>query len=292
MAKKPFPRTDTASKPGKTGFRQPKRKPGLSNVSDIRKSKTGSLWIWGIHPVMELLRSQPERIRKIVLLQEAKSERLETLAEMARSAGCLLEVDHGITPAGLEEAVHQGVAALVRPVTLLSLAELLQKHATDDQEPFYLALDCLQDPHNLGAIIRSAAAAGVSGILLPKDRSVSVTPTVYKVSAGTVFSVDLCQVTNLAGSLQTLKKEGIWIFGADGSAPRTIYQQDFRVPLCLVIGGEGKGLRQLVRRYCDSLLSIPLNSKVESLNASTAAAITLFEVVRQRRAAVSAAPQK
>jgi 23S rRNA (guanosine2251-2'-O)-methyltransferase len=287
MAKKPLSSANDAPKPGKTGFRRAKRKLSLPSAYDVKTSKAGSLWIWGIHPVMELLRSQPGRIKKIVLFQETKSERLEILAEMARRAGCLLEVDPGFTQAGLERAVHQGVAALVHPVAPLSLEELLQKHAADEQEPFYLALDCLQDPHNLGAIIRSAAAAGVSGILLPKDRSVPVTATAYKVSAGTIFSVDLCQVTNLAGSLQTLKKEGIWVFGAEGSAPRTIYQQEFRLPLCLVIGGEGKGLRQLVRRCCDLLLSIPLSDKVESLNASTAAAITLFEVVRQRRAAVS-----
>ncbi|MEJ2690315.1 MAG: RNA methyltransferase, partial [Deltaproteobacteria bacterium] len=133
------------------------------------------------------------------------------------------------------------------------------------------------------AIIRSAAAAGANGIILPKDRSAPVSATVYKVSAGTVAAIDFCQVSNLSAALNLLQDNGIWIFGLEGSAEDTIFDLDLRVPLCLVIGSEGKGIRPLVRRSCDVLAAIPLAAKVESLNASAAAAVALFEVVRQRQ---------
>jgi len=261
--------------------REERRKKDYSGMTP--QSEGRPLLIWGVNPVMELLERSHERIKKIILMKEAGTGKLREMVALAEKRGCPVILDTGFRDKSLDDAVHQGVAAFINPVRFISLAALLEKKE-DDVPPFYLALDCLQDPHNLGAIIRSAAAAGVQGVILPKDRAVSVTATVYKVSAGAVETVPLCMVTNLVSALDTMKKDGIWVFGADGQAPRTLFQQDFTVPLCLVIGGEGKGLRPLVRRTCDSLVAIPLSRKVESLNAATAAAVFLFEVVRQRGA--------
>jgi len=249
-----------------------------------RPSEEKTLLIWGVNPVTELLARSPDRIRRIILLKEAASDRLRELVAWAEKVGCEVRFEPGFRDKRLEGAVHQGVAALITPVPFISLEALLQKREPE-AVPFYLALDCLQDPHNLGAIVRAAAAAGVQGIILPKDRAVSVTATVYKVSAGAVETVPLCQVTNLASALDTMKKEGIWVFGAEGQGGQSVYRQDLTLPLCLVIGSEGKGLRPLVRRTCDALVAIPLSREVESLNAATAAAVILFEAVRQRLAA-------
>ncbi|MDH3921331.1 MAG: 23S rRNA (guanosine(2251)-2'-O)-methyltransferase RlmB, partial [Desulfobulbaceae bacterium] len=177
----------------------------------------------------------------------------------------------------------QGVAARII-LPSLTLAELLHKLSKLSGPPLLLALDSIQDPHNLGAIIRSAVAAGVNGIILPKDRSASITGTVIKISAGSVFHIDISRVTNLVNSFKVLKENGIWIFGTTKDAAQTIFDTDFTVPACLVIGSEGKGLRPLVAEHCDLSISIPMQSSLDSLNASVAAGIILFETVRQRRA--------
>jgi 23S rRNA (guanosine2251-2'-O)-methyltransferase len=239
--------------------------------------------IWGVHPVLDLLTSQPTRIRKIVFLKEPTFGKLQEIAESAARVNCRVAVDSAFSGRVPSDAVHQGVVALVEAIRFLSIEQLLTKYQANAAPSFFVALDCLQDPHNVGAIIRSAAAAGVSGIILPKDRSAPVSATVYKVSAGTVVAIDLCQVSNLSAALNLLQDNGIWIFGLDGAAEDTIFDLDLTVPLCLVIGSEGKGIRKLVRRNCDLLAAIPLASKVESVNASAAAAIALFEVVRQRK---------
>jgi 23S rRNA (guanosine2251-2'-O)-methyltransferase len=185
-----------------------------------------------------------------------------------------------------EHDSSQGVSARIILPTL-TLDELLVKLNDVSGPPFLLALDSIQDPHNLGAIIRSAVAAGVNGIILPKDRSASITGAVIKVSAGSVFHINICRVTNLVSSFKVLKENGIWIFGATKDASQPIYDMDLTVPACLVIGSEGKGLRPLVADQCDLNVAIPMQSSLDSLNASVAAGIILFEIVRQRRAQFS-----
>ena len=247
-----------------------------------KKDGEEGLFIWGIHPVLDLLVNEPARLKKVLFLKEPAAGRLQEIAEYAAKAHCPVSVGLSFADLIPADAVHQGVAALAEAARFLSLEQLLAKRQATAASTFFVALDCLQDPHNLGAIIRSAAAAGVNGIILPKDRSAPVSATVYKVSVGTVATVDLCQVTNMSSTLNLLREHGVWVFGLDGVAERSIFELDLAVPLCLVVGGEGKGIRPLVKRCCDTLAAIPLAEKVESLNASAAAAVALFEVVRQR----------
>lgn len=181
-----------------------------------------------------------------------------------------------------EQESSQGVSArIVFP--FVTFDELLNSLKGTSSPPLILALDSIQDPHNLGAIIRSAVAAGANGLILPKDRSASITATVIKVSAGAVFHLPVCKVTNLVNCFSVLKEAGIWIFGAtrDGATP--VYDVDLTVPACLVIGSEGKGLRPFVAENCDLHISIPMQGSLDSLNASVAAGIILFETVRQRK---------
>ena len=148
--------------------------------------------------------------------------------------------------------------------------------------PLLLILDSIQDPHNLGAILRSAAAFGVDGVIIPKDRSAPLSGTVMKTAAGTLPLLDICQTTNLAEAMLTLKKAGFWLYGAAGEAATSIFATSFSGPVCLVLGNEHKGIRPLLRRHCDFLLAIPLAAGVESLNVSVAAGIMLAEISRQR----------
>jgi len=177
---------------------------------------------------------------------------------------------------------HQGVALRVEGFSYTELDEILDRCRASGEKGLLLVLDGVQDPHNLGAIIRSAACAGAHGVIIPKDRAARITPTVEKSSAGAVETVPVAQVVNVAQTLDELKKEGFWIFGAADSAPGVLFGQDFTGPVVLVIGSEGEGIRPLVRKKCDGLFSIPMRGGVSSLNASVAAGVALFEVVRQR----------
>jgi 23S rRNA (guanosine2251-2'-O)-methyltransferase len=174
------------------------------------------------------------------------------------------------------------VALRVEPFHYTDLADLLSGWRASGESGLLLVLDGIQDPHNLGALIRSAACAGAHGVIIPQDRAVGVTPTVEKVSAGGVETIAVARVANITQSLELLKNEGFWVYGAAGDAAESLYRQDFRGHTALVIGGEGEGLRPLVRRTCDLVISIPLKGRIESLNASVAGGIMLFEAVRQR----------
>ena len=246
--------------------------------------------VWGIHPVHEALKACPQAIREIGVDKDKSGYRLEQILELAQKHAIPVSTLPGKTRPAFGKSDElpdhestQGVSAWIILPTL-TLDELLDKLSNVSGPPLLLALDSIQDPHNLGAIIRSAVAAGVNGIILPKDRSASITGTVIKISAGSVFHIDICRVTNLVSSFKVLKENGIWIFGTTKDASRTIYDTDFTVPACLVIGSEGKGLRPLVADNCDLRIAIPMKSSLDSLNASVAAGIILFEAVRQRRA--------
>jgi len=232
--------------------------------------------IWGIHPILELLRNAPEQIREISVQSSGSSKKLQEIIELAEGTGIRINSVTRIVIPGDAGANHQGVAARVKGHHQVELEELLKEEPT-----LLVALDSISDPHNLGAIIRSAAAAGADGVLIPKDRAAQITGTVVKVAAGALAHLKICQVTNLAESLRRLKDAGFWIFGAAGEGEQTIYEADFSGPACLVIGSEGKGIRPLIRKQCDFLVRIPIK-KINSLNASVAAGIILFEVVRQK----------
>ena len=247
------------------------------------------LFIGGIHSVLEALKACPDSVKEIFIEKSRKGLRLEELLDIAQQnsvpvtfAQPSFEATHKKRSGSLESENLQGVSAhIVLPAP--SLEDLLNKLKSAPNPPLLLALDSIQDPHNLGAIIRSAVAAGVNGLILPKDRSASITPTVIKVSAGAAFHLDICRVTNLVNSFKALKEEGIWIFGTAKDSSQAVYEADLTVPACLVIGSEGKGLRPLVAEHCDMYISIPMQGSLDSLNASVAAGIILFETVRQRK---------
>jgi len=177
---------------------------------------------------------------------------------------------------------HQGVVALISDFKYRELAHIIDAWKMSGEKALILILDGIEDPHNLGAIIRSAEAAGVHGIIIPKNRAVSVTSTVEKVSAGAVEHVNIAMVTNISKTIDELKKEGLWVAGAEASGEASLFKSDFNCDIALVIGGEGKGIRHLVKEGCDFIFSIPMKGKVNSLNASVSTALVLYEVVRQR----------
>ena len=272
-----FPARKSRKKPGK-----PKR---IRNKGNTAKDQL----IWGINPVMEALSVCPEAIREIFVDKDGKGKRLAGILEKSETEGIpvtdnvhLREIVSGTGPEFSRKESSQAIAARVT-VELHSFDELLGKLKKLSSPPFLLALDSVQDPHNLGAIIRSAVGAGVDGVILPKDRSATVTGTVVKVSAGAVFHTDIYRVTNLSRSLKDLKEVGLWIYGTAVDSAKPLYEIDMTVPLCLVIGSEGKGLRPLVAEQCDQNISIPMQTPLDSLNASVAAGIILFETVRQRK---------
>jgi len=246
--------------------------------------------VWGIHSVAEALKACPQAIQEIFVDHDRTGHRVEQIVELAQKNKIPVSALPEKVRAGLgkpdessEYESSQGVSARIH-LPILALEDLMSKVQNVSGTPLLLALDSIQDPHNLGAIIRSAVAAGVNGIILPKDRSASITGTVIKTSAGSVFHTDICRVTNLVSSFKVLKKSGFWIFGTTIDASQPIYDTDLTVPACIVIGSEGKGLRPLVAEQCDLNISIPMQSALDSLNASVAAGIILFEIVRQRRA--------
>jgi 23S rRNA (guanosine2251-2'-O)-methyltransferase len=252
------------------------------------KSPKGSLQvIWGIHPVLEALKKSPQCVKK-VLVDRRPVSKIQKIVELAEQHNISVLSDKvvfgkdALDRQGLNDHDrHQGVIATIS-FPYVSLAEMVAGLPGRADVPFILALDSIQDPQNLGAIIRSAIAAGCQNIILPKDRAAHITGAVAKASAGAVFHAHVCRVTNLVTAIEALKEAGIWVFGSSLDASQTIYKADFSVPACLVIGNEEKGLRLLVKKHCDVLVTIPMHSMLDSLNASVAAGVVLFEIARQR----------
>lgn len=239
------------------------------------------LLIWGIHPVMETLRGNPELVMEVITQGRPGSAKIQEIIDLAGHQRIpVSSPPHLPLPAGDVPVNHQGVMARLKRFPTCTLDDLL--HFPKDSPPTLVALDSIQDPHNLGAIIRSAAAAGAAGVIIPKDRSAPLDGATAKVAAGAMGRIKVCLVTNLAESLRQLKDAGYWIYGADGQSGQNLHATDLSGKLCLVIGSEGKGLRPLVRQQCDFLVAIPMSGLVESLNASVAAGVMLFEIVRQK----------
>lgn len=246
--------------------------------------------LWGVHPVLECLQQHPGRLSEIFLQKERHGDKLEQLVTRAREEGVRLHfVDSlKLTGEGSAQVRHQGVVARSTEAGLVDFSQFVSRLAKEIEEgkPCRLVvLDSLQDPHNVGAIIRSALASGAAGVLTTRERSAPLGGTAAKASAGAMAHIDICQVTNLVAALKELKKVGFWVFGAvkDDNA-RSLYQTDLTVPVCLVVGSEGKGIRPLVKKECDMLLSIPMSGGLDSLNSSVAAGVFLFEAMRQHLA--------
>lgn len=237
--------------------------------------------IYGLHAVTAALKKGGQ-VEFLWLDQGRKDKRLQAVVDLAQAANIPTEYLGRVELSQLcGSDKHQGVVARCLPAHTYDEGEL-ESLLQALNRPFVLVLDGLQDPHNLGACMRSADGAGVDLVIIPKDKSVSITPVVRKVAAGAMESVPLIRVTNLARTLRTLKDLGIWLVGAAGESDSTIYELDLTGPLALVLGGEGKGLRRLTREHCDHLVSLPMAGSVESLNVSVATGICLYEAVRQR----------
>jgi 23S rRNA (guanosine2251-2'-O)-methyltransferase len=253
--------------------------------------------LYGLHPVEEAVRSGAGRLERVLLSRERGDARLEGLARLCRESGVRvsLEPRDQLTRMARTDA-HQGALALVRERSFLALEDLLAvAPKPGNQYRFFLALDGVEDPHNLGALLRTADGAGVDGVLLPERRSAPVSATVAKSSAGASEHVRIARVTNLVRSLEQMKQANIWVLGLDERGTPDYTDFDFCTDCVLVLGREGAGLHDLVKRTCDHLLRIPMAGKVSSLNVSVAGAVVMYEAMRQRRqpaAPKPAAPAK
>ena len=238
--------------------------------------------LYGINPVREALRGNRKAF-ELFVQTGGTDQRIAKLATLAEEKGIAVRRRER---ADLERLAgnphHQGVVLKVAPFIYAELEDFLANHQESEGGLFLLVLDGIQDPQNLGALIRSAACAGVQGVIIPKDRACGMTPVVEKASAGAVETIPIIQVTNLVQTLERLKQAGCWTFGLAGEANKDIYQADYRGNLALVVGSEGEGIRPLVRKHCDLLLAIPHYGGISSLNASVAGGIVLFEAARQR----------
>ena len=238
----------------------------------------------GHHAVTELLRQQPEAILELLVQSDRRDRRMQELRDLAKSNKIGVQEMSKAELDKLGVRGHQGVVATVSGgKDALAEQDLTALLAKAESAPLLLVLDGVTDPHNLGACLRSADAAGVTAVIVPKDKAVGLTPVVRKVASGAAETVPLVVVTNLARCLQSLQEQGVWLVGTDDEATVSLYEQDLTGPLAIVMGSEGAGLRRLTRECCDHLVSIPMAGELSSLNVSVATGVTLFEAVRQRQ---------
>jgi 23S rRNA (guanosine2251-2'-O)-methyltransferase len=242
--------------------------------------------IFGIHPVLEALRAGQRPLSRVLIAAGRHDARIDTIITAARAAGVPLRRQ---PTAALDRLAgggrHQGVVALAgAALRYADEAEVLRQAS---RPALFVVLDGVEDPRNLGAVIRSAAAAGAGGLFLPSHGAAGLTGACLKASAGAAEVLPIARIGNVVSFLKSLKKDGIWVIGLDPSGPGSWTSFDMTQPLALVLGGEGRGLRRLARETCDTVLSIPLQRGMESLNLSVAAGVVLFEAVRQRRAGVA-----
>ena len=236
--------------------------------------------IIGRNAVLEALKGNRE-IEKITLAKGAEGSVKQIVAKARDKHIPIYYSDKARMDKAASGGVHQGVIAVVSDYKYCTVDDILARAAQRGEDPFIIILDGLEDPHNLGAIMRTAECAGVHGIVIPKRRSVSVTETVAKTSAGAVEYMLCAKVTNIANEIEKLKEKGVWV-GACDMGPDLYYRQDLKGPIAIVIGAEGAGISRLVKEKCDFVVSIPMKGNITSLNASNAASILMYEVVRQR----------
>lgn len=238
--------------------------------------------LYGKNPILEALRSGRE-MNRILVAEGSQRAAVKPVLDEAKRRGIVYQF---VPRQKLDQAVghahHQGVVAYVAAYSYVDLDDLITRAKRRSQAPFLLLLDGIEDPHNLGSILRSGDAAGVDGVIIPKRRAAGLTQAVAKASAGAIEYVPVSRVANLAQTIERLKEEGFWITGTDASARLDYRQVDYTLPTALVIGSEGRGISRLVREKCDHLVKIPMAGKVNSLNASVASAILMYEVWRQR----------
>ena len=253
-----------------------------------RPQGQGSQTIYGLHAVRVMLQKHPERVTAVRVAERRDDPRAREIDELARRQQIPVQrVDAHILKQKLGDVAHQGVVADIRPLPSWSeddLIEAVQAAAQASQKPLLLALDGVQDPHNLGACLRTADACGAIAVIVPRDRAAHVTPVVRKVAVGAAETTPVVAVTNLVRTLKLLKDAGLWVVGADAGGAKQPREVDLKGAVVLVLGAEGAGLRQLTRQTCDWMVRLPQLGAVESLNVSVAAGMLLYEAVRQRQA--------
>jgi 23S rRNA (guanosine2251-2'-O)-methyltransferase len=239
--------------------------------------------IYGIHPIKEALTSSHLQFQKIFIGTNKPHSSLQSVLDLAVKRQVPVTFT---TKETLEKMAkggpHQNVVGIVKDIPYADIAEILSYWKKEGTKAFLLILDGIQDPQNFGSLIRTALGCGVHGMIIPKDRAVGITPAVIKASAGAIAHLPIARVVNIATTMDALKKDGIWVYGASGEAKDLIYQIDFNIDLAIVIGAEGKGMRPLVKEKCDRLFSIPMKGPLSSFNASVSGGMILYEVIRQR----------
>lgn len=250
---------------------------------DDREEKRFDDQIEGRNSVLELLESGKD-INKIFVTRGEKHGSINKILGVAKERKIIVvEKDKRQMDEMAQEENYQGVIAIVPPFEYVEISDILKTAEEREEDPFILILDGIEDPHNLGSIIRTAETAGVHGIIIPKRRAVSVNSTVNKTSAGAVEHMNIARVTNISDAIEELKQAGLWICGTDVETDKYYYNQDLTGPLGIVIGNEGKGIGDKVKKNCDFLVKIPMKGKVKSLNAAVSTGIVLYEAVKQRR---------
>jgi len=266
-------------------YQKYKNKPGFiapENAPEREDSGYENTLVEGKNAVVEALRAG-RTIDKVFLLRDSDDETLKFIASKARATGAVVsETDRRKLDELSRTGVHQGVVAVVAAHEYATVEDILAVAEERGEAPLIVVCDELSDPHNLGAILRTADAAGAHGVIVPKRRSAGLTAVVAKASAGALEYVKVARVANIPNTLRELKKRGIWIFGTAADGDRTLYDADLRGAAAIVIGNEGSGMGRLVAETCDFTVSIPMKGKLSSLNASNAAAVLLYEAVRQR----------
>lgn len=261
-------------------------------VSADEADGEGEQYLAGKHPVLEALKAG-RALNKIWLSNQAQKSLVQPILEEAKGRGVVVQYADKRKLDSLAPGIqHQGVVAQAAAVSYAEPEELLARAAERGEAPLIVLLDEVEDPHNLGSILRSVDCTGAHGVIVPKRRSASLTAVVAKTSAGAVEYVPVARVSNLAQTIDRLKEAGVWIAGAAGEAKADVYATDLTGPIAIVIGSEGKGLSRLIREKCDFLISLPMFGKLNSLNASVAAGIILYEAVRQRLAKRGGGPGK
>ena len=239
-------------------------------------------YVEGRNAVLELLESEKD-INKIFIQSGEKHGSIMKIIAKAKANGVVIQE---VQKRKLDEMStshnHQGVIAIVPPFEYAEIEDILDEAKKRNEEPFIIILDGIEDPHNLGSIIRTAETAGVHGVIIPKRRAVAVNATVAKTSAGAVEYMKIARVNNINETINELKEKGVWICGTDMDARILHYEQDYKMPIAIVIGNEGKGMARLTKENCDFLVKIPMKGKISSLNASVSAGIIMFEVVKNR----------
>lgn len=241
-------------------------------------------FVYGLHAVNALLMNPHRRVRKLCYHHERDDRKVQHILELAQTRHIPLEkLTANTMKQRFGDYIHQGVVALADALPEYGEADLPKLLQASKQPCLILLLDGITDPHNLGACLRTADAAGVDFVIAPKDKNAQITPTVSKVASGAAESVPLVRVTNLVRAMELLKQAGVWLYGAAGEASGTLYQIDCQGSIGIVMGAEGSGLRRLTREHCDALFSLPMAGLVDSLNVSVATGIALYEAVRQRQ---------